>query len=236
MGGGKKVEPKNFGSCLAGKEILILASSLQSHSTSTTSAKRIDLSEVWRNGIIADTKSLKCLHSSKGFVLTFENQKMNGYLAFYGDKHYDFLNRVHSLNKLEEELSGFKVDSVADNIYGYTVILSKGKERRFQTIFTDGPYIVYTGSGVNSTDLKVNQFDKEVCSQKVYLDTSVKFDPKFEMKKISDKKIATKGAHLLCDLVNINGHVSELKILFKSLDRENLVQVRGPFEIEHVPQ
>jgi hypothetical protein len=91
----------------------------------------IKMSELYTAKGLPDSASLKCLDSGKGFILTHQSGNNYGYWAFFGDKHYDALNRLHSFNLMEGELDGYKVISMASNSHGYTVILSKGNQTRF---------------------------------------------------------------------------------------------------------
>ena len=130
-------KPDELSICLTGKENIVFAHQgpskqlLESHATNVNSAMTIKMSELYTAKGLPDSASLKCLDAGKGFILTHQSGNNYGYWAFFGDKHYDALNRVHSFNLMEGELDGYKVESMAGNTHGYTVILSKGNQRRF---------------------------------------------------------------------------------------------------------
>jgi hypothetical protein len=96
--------------------------------------------------------------------------------------------------------------------------------------------IFNTGPRELSPDLEVSQLGKKLDSIKIKLQTVIDFDAKFKVEKISEESIASKGTHVLDELVKIYGHMSDIKILRKNSEEENLVNLKGLFESEVIPK
>ena len=67
------------------------------------------------------------------------------FAAMFGNRGGDTLNRYHTIKKLTDDLSGYKIKNVNWNLEGYTVELASGDKQKFISVFTNGPQVTYDG-------------------------------------------------------------------------------------------
>ena len=173
---------------------------------------------------------LICIRGSMNFIVA--NNSAAGdksYTAMFGNRAGNILNRYHSLNLLDGDLSGYQVESASWHLSGYTVTLKKGTQKKFQTVILDGPWIFYTGDTLAKTDieLKVSSQGQNIATEKF----SIQIDAFISTVKVSTIKADSKpvkGVQPLSSIVDISGPVYDL-VLEKNGSTAN-VTLQGAFQ------